>query len=100
MNILYINSSVRSDSRTALLAEYLLSKLKGSITEIKPHEMSLPSVDEQFICKRNAEFDSDEHQPKTQIYNEADSVSKDSTINQTKTPADNQQNGQKQQKTI
>jgi FMN-dependent NADH-azoreductase len=54
MNILYINSSVRSDSRTALLAEYLLSKLKGSITEIKPHEMSLPAVDEQFICKRNA----------------------------------------------
>ena len=32
--------------------------------------------DNQIICKRNAEFDSDEHQPKTQIYNEADSPRK------------------------
>lgn len=54
MNILYINSAVRSDSRTAVLAEHILSKLSGNITEVKPHEMSLPKVDEQFISKRSA----------------------------------------------
>lgn len=105
----YLPKSADKQRRNKEIDEFLAFKLKRlekfykyGLSQIGWNRYNYINMefDNQIICKRNAEFDSDEHQPKTQIYNEADSVSKDSTINQTKTPADNQQNGQKQQKTI
>ena len=52
--ILYINACVRKNSRTRLLAEYLLSKMDDEIVEIKVHDLEYPKMDEDFINLRNA----------------------------------------------
>ena len=51
--ILYVNACVRKDSRTKQLAEYLLSKLDGEITEVRLSEISFPLQDESFLCRRD-----------------------------------------------
>ena len=53
MNILHIDATVRTDSRTAILTEHLLSKLSGDISEVKLSEMPFPAVDEAFLAKRD-----------------------------------------------
>ncbi|MBQ3285672.1 MAG: NAD(P)H-dependent oxidoreductase [Ruminococcus sp.] len=50
--ILFVNACVRTDSRTKLLADYLLSKLNGEITEHRLSEISLPEVDEDYLIQR------------------------------------------------
>lgn len=52
MEILYINAAVRSGSRTAKLAQYLLGKLDGSVTEVRPNKLGLAAMDESFLEKR------------------------------------------------
>ena len=51
--ILYVNACVRKDSRTKQLAEYLLSKLDGEITEVRLSEISFPLQDESFLCRKD-----------------------------------------------
>ena len=52
--ILYINACVRKDSRTRLLAEYLLTKMDDDVTEVKVHDLEYPKMEESFIDLRNA----------------------------------------------
>ena len=52
--ILYINACVRKDSRTRLLAEYLLTKMNDDVTEVKVHDLEYPKMEESFIDLRNA----------------------------------------------
>ena len=49
---LYINACVRADSRTAHLAEKLLSKMDQPIDEIRVHEIPFPVADEDFLIMR------------------------------------------------
>ncbi len=51
--ILYVNACVRADSRTKRLADYLLGKLHGPVTELKPAAISFPAVDEDFLRTRD-----------------------------------------------
>lgn len=51
--ILFINACVREDSRTKRLAEYLIARLDGKVTEVRLSEISFPSVDEAFITRRD-----------------------------------------------
>ncbi len=53
MTILYIDATVRSNSRTAILAKHLLKNLSGDISEVKLCEMSFPAADEAFLSKRD-----------------------------------------------
>jgi len=62
--ILYINSCIRENSRTNYLAKYLLSKLKGDITElvldntIKP--LDLKSLERRDYLLANKEYNAKE----------------------------------------
>jgi len=53
MDILHIDATVRSNSRTAILAEYLLKNLSGDISKVKLCEKPFPVVDEEFLSKRD-----------------------------------------------
>ena len=53
MKILYINACVRECSRTRELAEYLLSRLKGDITEIELASEGLHSLDRDSLYARD-----------------------------------------------
>ena len=53
MDILHIDATVRSNSRTAMLAEHLLKNLSGNISMVKLCEMPFPVVDEAFLLKRD-----------------------------------------------
>lgn len=53
MKILFVNACVRKHSRTRLLAGQVLSRLGGTVTEVKPAEQTAPIVSEQFIDSRN-----------------------------------------------
>ena len=50
--ILFINACVRKESRTKRLADCLLSRLEGPVTELRLFEMDFPVVDGQFIERR------------------------------------------------
>jgi FMN-dependent NADH-azoreductase len=50
---LFINACVRDNSRTRILAEHLLKKLEGEITEEKLEGMDFPKVDAAFLKKRD-----------------------------------------------
>ena len=52
--ILFINACVRKESRTKQLADYLLGKLDGPVTEIRLEEIAFPAVDEAFLARRDA----------------------------------------------
>ena len=51
--ILYINSCVRQESRTHQLAQALLSKLDGDVTELRLEEIALEPSDETFLKQRD-----------------------------------------------
>ena len=51
--ILFINACVRRDSRTRRLAESLLSRLSGEITELRLEDTDFPKADEEFLIKRD-----------------------------------------------
>ena len=54
MNVLFINACVRKESRTKILADYLLQKIDGEVTEINLNR-DLPSpFNEEMLIKRNA----------------------------------------------
>ena len=50
--ILYINACARKESRTKKLADHLLTKLDGEVTQIDIAERSFPLCDEAFIDRR------------------------------------------------
>lgn len=52
--ILFINCCVRENSRTALLANDLLSKIKKPYTELKLDGYVFPRVDENYLKKRDS----------------------------------------------
>ena len=54
MNILFINACVRKESRTKILADYLLKKLHGKITEINLNKDLPQPFNEEMLLKRNA----------------------------------------------
>ncbi len=51
--ILYVNACVRRESRTERLAEALLKKLEGNITEIRLEKIKFERTDESFLRKRD-----------------------------------------------
>ena len=51
--ILYVNACVRRESRTERLAEALLKKLEGNITEIRLEKIEFERTDESFLRKRD-----------------------------------------------
>ena len=60
--ILFINACVRKESRTKILADRVLAKKGSPVTEIRPSDVDFPTVDEQFLSKRdklvaNGKFD-------------------------------------------
>ena len=52
--ILFINACVRKNSRTKIIADYLLAKMSGEITEVKTADIDFLPVDEAFLAKRDA----------------------------------------------
>lgn len=50
--ILFVNCCVRENSRTKKLADYLISKLRGDVSEVRPGEEMFPVIDGEFIEKR------------------------------------------------
>ena len=50
---LFVNSCVRKGSRTKRLAGILLGKLGGEIEEINVSDITFPTVDEEFLKKRD-----------------------------------------------
>jgi len=52
-NILYINACVRQESRTNMLAQYLLEKLEGNIEEIKLSELNISPLNETTLSQRD-----------------------------------------------
>lgn len=53
MDILYVDASVRKQSRTAELANFLMEKLDGKVTALKLCEQKIPVLDEAFLEKRD-----------------------------------------------
>lgn len=54
MKVLFVNACVRKESRTKILADYLLSKIGGNVTEINLG-IDLPApFSEDMLSKRNA----------------------------------------------
>jgi FMN-dependent NADH-azoreductase len=55
MNVLYIDSCVRENSRTAKLAQYFLGKLDSNahISQVNISSLDLPPVDAQFLKMRD-----------------------------------------------
>lgn len=51
--ILYINACVREKSRTNKLAQELLTKLDGPIEEVRISDIAFPTVDEDFLIRRD-----------------------------------------------
>ena len=50
---LFVNSCVRKGSRTKRLAGILLGKLGGEIEELNVSDITFPTVDEEFLKKRD-----------------------------------------------
>lgn len=53
-NILYINACVRPDSRTNVLAKYLLNKLNGNIEEVNLSMENIPLLTNELLEKRTS----------------------------------------------
>ncbi|MER1993511.1 MAG: NAD(P)H-dependent oxidoreductase [Eubacteriales bacterium] len=78
MNILFVNACVREHSRTRFLAERVLARLDGTVTEVNPAAETKPIVSEQFIDRRNrasetGEFSDPVYTPARQ-FSEADVI--------------------------
>lgn len=52
MNILYVDASVREDSRTKKLAQYLLSQLEGEVKELKLDKINIPPLNFETLEHR------------------------------------------------
>ena len=52
-NILYINACCRASSRTDELAQHLLSKLDGKVTELKLYEENIKPLDGKLLAERD-----------------------------------------------
>ena len=52
--ILFIDASVRQDSRTRRLANALLSALDGEVEQVRLENVRFETVDESFLNKRDA----------------------------------------------
>ena len=53
MKTLYIDATVRENSRTAVLASHLLERLGGDVTQLRLEETSMPVTDSAYLAKRN-----------------------------------------------
>ncbi len=53
MKTLYIDATVRENSRTAVLASHLLERLGGDVTQLRLEEISMPVTDSAYLAKRN-----------------------------------------------
>ena len=54
MNILFVNACVRPDSRTKQLADYLLEKLDGTVTEVDLSTEDIRPLNQETLEQRNA----------------------------------------------
>ena len=61
-NILYINSTVRKDSRTEELARCLLNQLHGNVTEIKLENEDIKPLDGVELAKREEILNSNDYE--------------------------------------
>lgn len=52
--LLYINACARKDSRTAQLADALISKMKMPYEELRLYEIDFPETDENFLNLRDS----------------------------------------------
>ncbi|MCR4644500.1 MAG: NAD(P)H-dependent oxidoreductase [Oscillospiraceae bacterium] len=52
MKILYLDAAVRPQSRTAELAQLLLTQLNGDVTHVKLAEIAFPVMDNAFLAWR------------------------------------------------
>lgn len=52
--VLFVNACARENSRTKRLADHLLSKFAGSVTEVKLYETRFPLTDEYYLKKRDS----------------------------------------------
>ena len=50
-NILFIDACARENSRTRVLAKYLLGKFDGNITTLNLYDLPLAPVDQKTICR-------------------------------------------------
>lgn len=53
MKVLFVNACVRDESRTKLLADYLLKKIGGDVEEINLEKLKPQPFDKQLLAKRN-----------------------------------------------
>ena len=51
--ILFVNACVRGQSRTKRIADELLKKLGGPVTEVRLEEAEFPRMDEEFLNRRD-----------------------------------------------
>lgn len=61
MNILFVNACVRPQSRTRRLAQAVLNKLDGNITEVDLNTAHISPMDRDTLEKRNAFIDAGEY---------------------------------------
>lgn len=54
MNILFVNACVRPGSRTKQLADYLLEKLEGTVTEVDLGKEDIQPLEQETLEQRNA----------------------------------------------
>lgn len=52
-NILFIDATNHPQSRTKILAEYLLSKLTGKVSSVKLYETPIPEMNQEFSTWRS-----------------------------------------------
>lgn len=52
-NILFINSAVMKETRTEELAQYLLSKLKGKVTELRLEKENFYPINKNLLVQRD-----------------------------------------------
>ena len=52
MKTLFVNACIRHESRTKLLADYLIDKIGGDIKEVELSKSGLTFIDEEFLQKR------------------------------------------------
>lgn len=55
--LLYLNSCVRADSRTARLADCLLSTIGAPVTELRLAEIDFPVVDAEYLRQRDRQLE-------------------------------------------
>ena len=54
MKTLYVNTCIRKESRTKILADYLIEKLKGEVKEVDVRSLGLRPLDENTLDTRSS----------------------------------------------